>query len=179
MNVFYLHEDPQICAQMHADRHVVKMIVEYGQMMSTAHRVQDGKSHYDKTRKVIHYSKNKDEYVRKGLFPWGRGNQKGPDGEKVVSARAIKHVREMTDIIAGEKCDVNYTPLIPVIIFVVVREDVEIFRPNKEGCSSFCRYLKEADDMGVNLIAIRTKFTQDDENNISVHYDKTLPIEFS
>ena len=33
--------------------------------------------------------------------------------------------------------------------------------------------------MGVNLIAIRTKFTQDDENNISVHYDKTLPIEFS
>ena len=49
MNVFYLHEDPQICAQMHADRHVVKMIVEYGQMMSTAHRVQDGKSYYDKT----------------------------------------------------------------------------------------------------------------------------------
>ena len=45
MNVFYLHEDPQICAQMHADRHVVKMIVEYGQMMSTAHRVQDGKSY--------------------------------------------------------------------------------------------------------------------------------------
>ena len=74
---------------------------------------------------------------------------------------------------------VNYTPLIPVIIFVVVREDAEIFRPNKEGCSSFCRYLQEAEDMGVNLIAIRTKFIQEEENSISVYYDKTLPIEFS
>ena len=49
MNVFYLHEDPQICAQMHADKHVVKMIVEYGQMMSTAHRVLDGTEWYDRT----------------------------------------------------------------------------------------------------------------------------------
>lgn len=138
------------------------------------------KSEYDNgSRKVIHYSKNTDQYVRKALFPWGRGNQKGPDGEKVVSARAIKHVREMTDIISGEKCDINYTPLIPVIIFVVVREDAEIFRPNKEGCSSFCRYLQEAEDMGVNLIAIRTKFIQEEENSISVYYDKPMPIEFS
>ena len=33
--------------------------------------------------------------------------------------------------------------------------------------------------MGVNLIAIRTKFIQEEENSISVYYDKTLPIEFS
>ena len=49
MNVFYLHEDPKICATMHADKHVVKMIVEYGQMMSTAHRVLDGTEWYDRT----------------------------------------------------------------------------------------------------------------------------------
>ena len=34
-------------------------------------------------------------YRRTGIFPWGNSNQKGPDGEAVVSARAIKHVREL------------------------------------------------------------------------------------
>ena len=34
--------DPKICAQMHLDKHVVKMIIEYAQLMSTAHRVLDG-----------------------------------------------------------------------------------------------------------------------------------------
>jgi hypothetical protein len=42
MNIFYLHEDPEICAQMHNDKHVVKMILEYAQLLSTAHRVIDG-----------------------------------------------------------------------------------------------------------------------------------------
>lgn len=42
MNIFYLHSDPKICAQMHLDKHVVKMIIEYGQLMSTAHRFLDG-----------------------------------------------------------------------------------------------------------------------------------------
>ena len=42
MNVFYLHRDPNICAQMHCDKHVVKMCIEYAQLMSTAHRVIDG-----------------------------------------------------------------------------------------------------------------------------------------
>ena len=31
-------------------------------------------------------------YARAAIFPWGAGKQKGPDGEAVVSARAIKHV---------------------------------------------------------------------------------------
>jgi len=42
MNIFYLHPDPQTCAEMHVDKHVVKMIIEYAQLMSTTHRVLDG-----------------------------------------------------------------------------------------------------------------------------------------
>lgn len=42
MNIFYLHNDPETCAQMHNDKHVVKMILEYAQLLSTAHRVIDG-----------------------------------------------------------------------------------------------------------------------------------------
>lgn len=42
MNIFYLSPDPKVCAQMHLDKHVVKMILEYAQLLSTAHRVIDG-----------------------------------------------------------------------------------------------------------------------------------------
>jgi hypothetical protein len=34
---------------MHLDKHVVKMIIEYAQLMSTAHRVLDGDEYYGKT----------------------------------------------------------------------------------------------------------------------------------
>ena len=43
MNIFYLDKDPKTCAQYHCDKHVVKMILEYAQLLSTAHRVIDGK----------------------------------------------------------------------------------------------------------------------------------------
>ena len=49
MNIFYLHNDPEECAKLHNDKHVVKMILEYAQLMSTAHRVIDGKEYYGTT----------------------------------------------------------------------------------------------------------------------------------
>jgi len=42
MNIFYLHHDPVTCATLHTDKHVVKMILEYAQLLSTAHRILDG-----------------------------------------------------------------------------------------------------------------------------------------
>jgi hypothetical protein len=42
MNIFILNNDPIIAAQEQCDKHVVKMIVESGQMLSTAHRMLDG-----------------------------------------------------------------------------------------------------------------------------------------
>jgi len=38
MNIFHLHKDPKICASYHCDKHVVKMILETGQMLSTAYQ---------------------------------------------------------------------------------------------------------------------------------------------
>ena len=43
MNIFVLDKDPVVAAQEHCDKHVVKMIVESAQMLSTAHRILDGK----------------------------------------------------------------------------------------------------------------------------------------
>jgi hypothetical protein len=42
MNIFYLDKDAKTAAQYHCDKHVVKMILEYAQLMSTAHRLLDG-----------------------------------------------------------------------------------------------------------------------------------------
>ena len=41
MNIFYLDKRPDYAAEMHCDKHCVKMILEYGQMLSTAHRELD------------------------------------------------------------------------------------------------------------------------------------------
>lgn len=38
MNRFVLHEDPKVAAHQHCDKHVVKMILEEAQMLSTVHR---------------------------------------------------------------------------------------------------------------------------------------------
>ena len=41
MNIFYLDHDVQKCAEMHCDKHVVKMILEYAQLLCTAHHAKD------------------------------------------------------------------------------------------------------------------------------------------
>ena len=42
MNIFYLDRDPVVAAQLMCDKHVVKMILESAQILSTAHRAIDG-----------------------------------------------------------------------------------------------------------------------------------------
>jgi hypothetical protein len=42
VNIFYLDKDTKTCAEMHVDKHCVKMILEYAQLLSTAHRFLDG-----------------------------------------------------------------------------------------------------------------------------------------
>ena len=49
MNIFYLHKDPVVAAEMSCDKHVVKMILESAQLLCTCHRVQDGTEYYGKT----------------------------------------------------------------------------------------------------------------------------------
>ena len=49
MNIFYLDKHYRTCAEQHVDKHVVKMIVEYAQLLSTAHRVLDGEEYEGRT----------------------------------------------------------------------------------------------------------------------------------
>ena len=50
MNIFVLDENPKIAASMMCDKHVVKMIIESGQMLSTVWRVLDGKQYTELSR---------------------------------------------------------------------------------------------------------------------------------
>ncbi|NDB61434.1 hypothetical protein EB001_23795, partial [bacterium] len=47
MNIFYIHEEPKMCAEWAVDSHCVKMILESAQLLSTAHRVIDGVEYID------------------------------------------------------------------------------------------------------------------------------------
>lgn len=50
MNIFYLNKNPKQCAIDHANAHVIKMVLEYSQLMSTAHRVLDGQEVASKSK---------------------------------------------------------------------------------------------------------------------------------
>ena len=85
------------------------------------------------------------------LFPWGKQNQKGPEGEKVVSARAIKHVDALAAI-AEEGVAAA------AVLFVCARGDCSSFRPHAGRCPSFAAHLKDAKKAGVTLVARRIRW---------------------
>ena len=73
MNIFILDEDPVTAARTQCDRHVVKMIVESGQMLSTTHRVLDGVEYIDRTRngrriKRRRLPDNREQFLYKASF---------------------------------------------------------------------------------------------------------------
>ena len=53
MNIFYLDNHTHRCAKQHCDKHVVKMIIEYAQLLSTAHRVIDGIEYHHYFLKMV------------------------------------------------------------------------------------------------------------------------------
>lgn len=54
MNIFVLNQTPELSAKDHCDKHVVKMILESAQLLSTAHRIIDDLQHDDRFYKVTH-----------------------------------------------------------------------------------------------------------------------------
>lgn len=99
--------------------------------------------------------------ARAATFPWGARRQVGPGGEKVVSARAIKHVGELIKIASGEHKEEDGTRLGAALLFVVVREDCQTFRPDAEACGSFARHVRQAQAAGVRVIARRISWCHD------------------
>ena len=72
MNIFYLHPDPLKSAEMHCDKHCVKMILETAQMLCTAHRVLDGDEEADKygMYKTAHLNHPSTQWVRGSMLQY-------------------------------------------------------------------------------------------------------------
>ena len=68
MNIFYLDRHPIKAAQMMCDKHVVKMILESAQILSTAHRVLDGDDYADQygLYKIAHKNHPSTIWARSG-----------------------------------------------------------------------------------------------------------------
>ena len=84
-------------------------------------------------------------------FPRSSKNQKGPEGERVVSARAIKHVDALAAIAEEGVASA-------AVLFVVARGDCSSFRPHAARCPSFAAHLKDAKKAGVTLVARRIRW---------------------
>ncbi len=71
MNIFYLDESPYISANMMCDKHVVKMIVETAQLLSTAHHELDGEPSIE-CYKATHKNHPSAKWVRenRGNYDW-------------------------------------------------------------------------------------------------------------
>ncbi len=69
MNIFYLNRDPVQCAKDHCDKHCVKMLLEYAQLMSTAHRVHDNN---DDVYQIAHLNHPSTIWTRESLahYQW-------------------------------------------------------------------------------------------------------------
>ena len=72
MNIFVLDECYLKCAKYHCDKHVVKMILETGQLLCTAHRTLDGEDAHPDLYKATHVNHPCAVWVRKstGNYRW-------------------------------------------------------------------------------------------------------------
>ena len=88
-------------------------------------------------------------YTRSALFPIGRKGQKLPDGTVVVSARAVKHVRELAGAVTPDG------RVKAAIVFVVNRHDCHNLSLRRGACPVLPLELEEAARQGVGLHAMR------------------------
>lgn len=70
MNIFYLDSNPYIAPTMMVDKHVVKMVLETAQLLSTAHRLLDNIQPSDEADKYLY----KATHINHPCAVWVREN---------------------------------------------------------------------------------------------------------
>ncbi len=112
------------------------------------------------------------EYQRSGIFPWGRVGQTF-EGKKVVSERAIKHLRNLATLNNVEGgIDVEKGSCQTVVLFVLNRSDCVRMRACHEACYVFANELKAVHDKGTKVLCFRTRWTKDGK----AYFDGMVPV---
>ena len=72
MNIFYLDHNTKTCSEYHNDKHCVKMILEYAQLLSTSHRIIDEDECNDVVYKATHKNHPSAKWARlnKSNYRW-------------------------------------------------------------------------------------------------------------
>jgi len=89
-------------------------------------------------------------YERAGVFPWGSVAQDF-EGERVVSARAVKHITELRRAAEGGRARA-------VLLFVANRRDCRSVRACHEACPVFADELERSRAAGVEALAVRVRW---------------------
>mmetsp|Transcript_17547 Transcript_17547/g.38129 ORF Transcript_17547/g.38129 Transcript_17547/m.38129 type:complete len:452 (+) Transcript_17547:105-1460(+) len=113
---------------------------------------------------IINAEVEESQYKRNAIFPWGRVGQEF-EGRKVVSTRAIKHLRNLVDL--GKDKAVQ-----PIVLFVVNRSDCEVVRACHEQCPMFAEELTNAHMNGVLVKAFRVRWSKDGK----AYFDGIVPV---
>lgn len=129
-------------------------------------------------KECVYFGQTGKSYRRAGIFPWGRVSQVGPEGEPVVSARAIKHIDELTAIASGDRKDKEGIKFHPMLLFMVVRPDVVSMRVNDESCPSFADHARAAHAAGVRIVAQKITWGKGKDLG-KAFWTGPLPIEMS
>lgn len=95
-----------------------------------------------------------ENYSRTAIFPWGRVGQTF-EGKKVVSERAIKHLRNLGHLTATDE-NINEA----IVLFVINRSDCEHMRACHEACPTFAMELKNlSKKKGCKITSFRVRWT--------------------
>lgn len=124
MNIFELDRVTTTAAKYHNDKHVVKMNIEYAQLLSTAHRMLDGTEYYDQTangRKIKRW-RHPDAVLEDNLY-----KATHPNHPSAIWARHNKQ---------------NYQWLFS--LWVALLEEYTFRYGKVHGCAKLIPYLKSA-----------------------------------
>ena len=108
---------------------------------------------------VVTSSAPKEEYVRSGLFPWGRVGQEF-EGKKVVSARAIKHLRNLASLL-GSKSGPGKNIKRCTVLFVLNRGDCGRMRACNEQDPVFAEEMEMARGKGVEFKCFKVRWDEE------------------
>ena len=100
MNIFFLDLDPYKAAQLQCDKHVVKMVLETAQLLSSAHHLT-GSEHADKLYRLTHKNHPSAVWVRQSddNYVWTLMHLKGLLAEYTFRYNKIHKTSKLVSIL--------------------------------------------------------------------------------